>query len=122
METTPRRDVDVQSRPPRYAHCGREKGSIVLLIVNAATKRARRVALPFGFADLPRNEWHVTAPPRLDDGGPRVFGRTALLNGIPLLKTDQPLPGVAVDGGPVVVEPASYAFVVVPDARWGPCV
>ena len=81
-----------------------------------------QVALPFAFADLPRDEWHVTGAPLPDAAeGAWRFGPRCLLNGIELTRVDQALPPNRREGGPVVLAPASYAFVVVRDAAWGAC-
>ena len=98
-----------------YAHCHRtQTGDVSLVVLNGASRVARRVALPDEFASLPRLEYHMTAP--LD-----VFDDQVLLNGIRLDAVDAELAPRRVAGGPLTLAPASYVVVVVEGARFGPC-
>ena len=113
-----RRDaLDVRA----YAHCRLgERDDLVLALVNSATRRARMVLLPDSLQGLDRLEFHATAPLRAGDARPDLFGKTVLLNDVPLRAPDQPLVPISARGD-LVLAPASYAFVVFQGARWPSC-
>ena len=98
-----------------YAHCHRtRRGDVALVVLNGASRVARRVALPPEFASLTRLEYHMTAPSD-------VFGDEVLLNGVLLDAVDAALTPRRVAGGPLTLAPASYAVVVLEGAGFAPC-
>ena len=98
-----------------YAHCHRtQSGDVSIVVLNGASRVARRVALPDEFASLSRLEYHMTAPSD-------VFDDRVLLNGVLLNTVDAELAPRRVAGGPLTLAPASYVVVVVDGARFGPC-
>ena len=98
-----------------YAHCHRTQlGDLSLVVLNGASRVARRVALPDEFASLSRLEYHMTAPSD-------VFDDEVLLNGVLLNTVDAELAPRRVAGGPLTLAPASYVVVVVEGAKFEPC-
>jgi heparanase 1 len=98
-----------------YAHCHRTRtGDVAIVVLNGASRVARRVALPEEFASLSRLEYHMTAPSD-------VFDDRVLLNGVLLDAVDAELAPRRVAGGPLTLAPASYVVAVVEGAKFGPC-